>query len=50
MNELRQALLSGEEIIFETRKHWLAPVRDSLIAILLAHRSSDPVAAGAAGR
>ncbi|HEY8168580.1 MAG TPA: SHOCT domain-containing protein [Candidatus Limnocylindrales bacterium] len=35
MNELRQALLSGEEIIFETRKHWMAPVRDSLIAILL---------------
>jgi hypothetical protein len=35
MNELRQALLPGEEIIFETRKHWMAPVRDSLIAILL---------------
>ena len=35
MNELRQALLPGEEIIFETRKHWMAPIRDSLIAILL---------------
>ena len=35
MNELRQALLAGEEIVFETRKHWMAPVRDSLIAILL---------------
>jgi len=35
MNELRQALLPGEEIIFETRKHWFAPVRDSLLAILL---------------
>jgi hypothetical protein len=35
MNELRQALLPGEEIIFETRKHWLAPIRDSLVAILL---------------
>ena len=35
MNELRQALLPGEEIIFETRKHWLAPVRDSLVAALL---------------
>ena len=34
MNELRQALLPGEEIIFETRKHWMAPIRDSLIAIL----------------
>jgi hypothetical protein len=35
MNELRQALLPGEEIIFETRKHWMAPIRDSIIAILL---------------
>jgi len=35
MNELRQALLPGEEIVFETRKHWLAPIRDSLVAILL---------------
>jgi hypothetical protein len=35
MNELRKALLPGEEIIFETRKHWLAPLRDSLLAILL---------------
>jgi hypothetical protein len=34
MNELRQALLPGEEIIFETRKHWLAPIRDSLVAVL----------------
>jgi hypothetical protein len=31
VNELRQALLPGEEIIFETRKHWLAPIRDSLV-------------------
>ncbi len=35
MNELRQALLPGEEIVFETRKHWFAPIRDSLVAILL---------------
>ena len=35
MNELRQALLPGEEILFATRKHWLAPIRDSLVAILL---------------
>ena len=35
MNELRQALLPGEEIIFETRKHWMAPIRASIIAILL---------------
>jgi hypothetical protein len=35
MNELRQALLPGEEIIFETRKHWFAPIRASLVAILL---------------
>ena len=35
MNELRQALLPGEEILFETRKHWMAPIRSSIIAILL---------------
>jgi uncharacterized membrane protein YdbT with pleckstrin-like domain len=35
MNELRQALLPGEEIIFETRKHWFAPIRDSLVAVVL---------------
>ncbi|HEU5204593.1 MAG TPA: PH domain-containing protein [Candidatus Limnocylindrales bacterium] len=35
MNELDKNLLSGEQVIFETRKHWFSPVRTSLIAILI---------------
>jgi Short C-terminal domain/Bacterial PH domain len=35
MNELDRNLLSGESIVFETRKHWFAPIRASLIAGLL---------------
>ena len=35
MNELDQNLLTGEQIIFETKKHWFAPIRTSLIAILI---------------
>jgi uncharacterized membrane protein YdbT with pleckstrin-like domain len=34
VNELNQNLLTGEHIIFETRKHWFSPIRTSLIAIL----------------
>jgi hypothetical protein len=32
---VRDELLGGESVVFETDKHWIAPVRDSLIAILL---------------
>jgi len=35
VNELDQNLLTGEQIIFETKKHWFAPIRTSLIAILI---------------
>lgn len=35
MNELDGNLLTGEQIIFETKKHWFAPIRASLIAILI---------------
>jgi hypothetical protein len=35
VNELEQNLLSGEEIVFETTKHWFAPIRASLVAILI---------------
>ena len=35
MNELDRNLLTGEQIIFETKKHWFAPIRTSLIAILI---------------
>ena len=35
MNELDRDLLSGEEVVFETTKHWFAPIRASLIAILI---------------
>ena len=35
MNELDRNLLTGEEIVFETTKHWFAPIRASLIAILI---------------
>ena len=35
MNELDKNLLTGEQILFETKKHWFAPIRTSLIAILL---------------
>src|SRR5262245_17274799 len=32
---LRDSLLSGEEVAFESHKHWIAPARDSLVAVLL---------------
>lgn len=35
VNELDQNLLTGEEIVFATRKHWFSPVRDSLLAVLI---------------
>ena len=35
MNELDQNLLTGEQVVFETTKHWFAPIRASLIAILI---------------
>jgi hypothetical protein len=35
VNELDQNLLTGEQVVFETTKHWFAPVRASLIAVLL---------------
>ena len=35
MNELDQALLTGEKIVFATKKHWFSPVRDSAIAVLI---------------
>jgi hypothetical protein len=35
VNELDKNLLTGESIVFETRKHWFAPVRDSIIPALM---------------
>jgi Bacterial PH domain/Short C-terminal domain len=35
VNELDSNLLSGEQIVFQTTKHWFAPIRASLIAILM---------------
>jgi uncharacterized membrane protein YdbT with pleckstrin-like domain len=35
VNELETNLLTGEEVAFQTTKHWFAPVRDSLLAVLL---------------
>jgi hypothetical protein len=35
VNELETNLLTGEEIAFQTTKHWFAPVRDSALATLL---------------
>jgi hypothetical protein len=35
MNELNQNLLTGEQVVFETTKHWFAPIRASLIAFLI---------------
>jgi hypothetical protein len=35
VNELDKNLLTGEQVIFETRKHWFSPIRTSLIAILI---------------
>jgi uncharacterized membrane protein YdbT with pleckstrin-like domain len=32
---VKDDLLAGEEITFETKKHWFAPLRDSFIPILL---------------
>jgi len=35
VNELDRELLTGEQVVFETKKHWFAPIRASLIAILI---------------
>jgi uncharacterized membrane protein len=35
VNELDQNLLTDEQVIFETTKHWFAPIRASLIALLI---------------
>ena len=35
MNELDRNLLTGEQVVFETTKHWFSPIRTSLIAILI---------------
>ena len=35
MNELDKDLLTGEQIVFQTSKHWFSPVRDSVVAGLL---------------
>ena len=35
MNELEPNLLAGEQVAFETKKHWFAPIRASLVAILI---------------
>ena len=35
MNQLDRNLLTGEQVVFETRKHWFSPIRTSLIAILI---------------
>jgi hypothetical protein len=35
VNELNQNLLTGEQVVFETTKHWFAPIRASLIAFLI---------------
>jgi Bacterial PH domain len=35
VNEIDSNLLSGEQIVFQTTKHWFAPIRASLIAILM---------------
>ena len=35
MNELEPNLLTGEQVVFETKKHWFAPIRASLVAILI---------------
>jgi Bacterial PH domain/Short C-terminal domain len=32
---LKEKLLAGEEVVHETTKHWMAPVRDSLFPVLL---------------
>jgi uncharacterized membrane protein YdbT with pleckstrin-like domain len=32
---VKDNLIGDEEIVYETKKHWVAPVRDSLIPILL---------------
>ena len=35
VNELEPNLLTGEQVVFETKKHWFAPIRASLVAILI---------------
>src|SRR5262245_47540753 len=35
VNELDQSLLTGEKIVFATKKHWFSPVRDSALAVLI---------------
>jgi uncharacterized membrane protein YdbT with pleckstrin-like domain len=32
---LKERLVENESIVFESKKHWMAPIRDSLIAVLL---------------
>jgi hypothetical protein len=32
---VKDELLAGEAIVFETEKHWVAPIRDSVIPVLL---------------
>ena len=35
MSTVSQNLLQGEQVVFESRKHWIAPIRASLIAAAL---------------
>jgi Bacterial PH domain/Short C-terminal domain len=35
VNELDRDLLTGEQVLFETTKHWFAAIRASLVAILI---------------
>ncbi len=35
MNELDKDLLTGEQIVFQTSKHWFSPVRNSVVAVLV---------------
>jgi uncharacterized membrane protein YdbT with pleckstrin-like domain len=32
---LKEKLLANEEILFESKKHWISPVRDSIVPVLL---------------
>ncbi len=32
---LKEKLLAGEEVLYQSEKHWIAPVRDSIIPVLL---------------
>jgi hypothetical protein len=35
MSTVSQNLLQGEQVVFESRKHWIAPIRASLVALAL---------------